>query len=68
MTIEKKAWYKSKTKWAVLTGTVASVLTIVSGILSGNINLLDGIKALLIPITIILAVFGFRDLNIFNKK
>ena len=67
MTIEKKPWYKSKTDWAAITGTTAAILTIITKMINGSIGIFAGLEALLIPITIILAVFGFRGLPFINR-
>lgn len=68
MTIEKKSWYKSKTKWAAILLGGGVVLTTVGGVLNGSIEFMTGIKALVPQIAIILAVFGVRDLPFINRK
>ena len=62
MKIEKKSWYKSKTDWSIIVGTVGGILTIVSGMINGSIGLLSGLRALAIPVAAILAVFGIRGI------
>lgn len=68
MTIDKKPWYKSKTKWSAILLGGSVVLATVGGVLSGSIEFMTGIKALIPQIAIILAVFGVRDLPFINRK
>lgn len=65
---KEKKWYQSKTKWASIIGTSGAILTIVGGIIGGQISLIDGIKALTAPVTVILGVFGVYDLINRRKK
>lgn len=65
MAIEKKPWYMSKTKWAgLLTGLGLALPGVISW-LSG-----DGLRfqEVWTGLTVILAVFGIRDLPFINKK
>lgn len=68
MTIDKKPWYKSKTKWASVLVGGGAVLTTIGGILSGSIDLMNGARVLAVEVGVILAVFGVRDLPFINRK
>jgi len=68
MTIDKKPWYKSKTKWASVLIGGGAILTTVGGILSGSVDFVNGAKALAVEAGVILAIFGVRDLPFVNRK
>lgn len=67
MAVEKK-WYQSKTKIGTLLIALGPVLLTVGGLLTGNIQLVNGLTALSTEIGAVLAVFGLRDLPFVNKK
>lgn len=67
MTIEKKAWYKSKTKVGTLLIAVSPILVTIGGILTGDISFISGISALSIEIGAVTAVLGIRDLPFINR-
>ena len=59
-----KKWYKSKTKWAGLLGGLSAMLPGIIASLNGNyLPIMDVLGGL----TIILGVFGIRDLPIINQ-
>ena len=68
MTIEKKAWYKSKTKIGTLLIGIGPVLVTIGGMLNGSIDFISGITALSVEVGVILAALGIRDLNFVNRK
>jgi len=68
MTIEKKSWYQSKTKWAALFIGLAPVLSVIGGMMNGSIDVTTGITQLSAGVGVILGVFGIRDLPFINKK
>ena len=68
MTIEKKSWYQSKTKWAALFIGMAPILSVIGGMLNGSIDVTTGISQLAAGAGGILGVFGIRDLPFINKK
>jgi len=66
MTLQEKKWYQSKTKWGALLIGVSAVLGTVGGALTGGFGT-DTLFTLLTEIGAVLAVFGIRDLPIFNS-
>ena len=67
MTIEKKPWYKSKTKWAALLIGVGPVLITLGGIINGSISFGTGMTALATEVGIVLGILGIRDLPFINR-
>ena len=66
MALEKKPWYRSKTKWAGVLGGVGLVT-------GGLVSWLNGessfpIADLYQALVVVLAVFGIRNIPAFNKK
>lgn len=68
MTIEKKPFYKSKTKLAALLIGLGPVIAIIGGMIGGSVDFTVGISRLAPGIGIILGIFGIRDLPFINKK
>jgi len=64
--IEKK-WYKSKTKIGTLLITAGPILITLGGLLTGTINLVNGLTALSTEVGAVFAVFGIRNLPFVNK-
>ena len=67
MELQKKPWYRSKTKWGALLIGLAPVLMTVGNLLSGNVDIVSSFPSLMTQIGVILAVFGIRDLPFINK-
>ncbi len=65
--VEKKSWYKSKTKWSVLLIGAGPVLVTLGNILAGNLNFMSGMQNLAPQLGIILGVFGIRDIPFLNR-
>ena len=68
MTIDKKVWYKSKTKIGTLLIAVGPVLATIGGLLTGSINLVSGLSALSVEVGAVCAILGIRDLPFINRK
>jgi len=67
MTTEKKAWYKSKVKTGTIIIAIAPILATIGGLLTGNINLVNGLSALSVEVGVVWTLFGFRDLPFINR-
>ncbi len=65
---EKKVWYKSKTKIGAALVGISAIAGTVGGYLQGSIDPVNAIRALVIEIGVVLAIFGFRDLPLINRK
>lgn len=65
--VEKK-WYQSKTKISAVLIGLAPVLTIVAGMLNGQIDLATGLTKLTPMIGMVLGIMGIRDLPFINKQ
>ena len=68
MAIDKKPWYKSKTKIGAALIALGPVLVTIGGLVSGDLNLISAGQQLLIEVGAVLAIFGVRDLPFINKK
>jgi len=66
MKIEKKPFWKSKTKIAALLIGVGPVLATIGGVLNGSIDYATGITQLTASVGIIMGIFGVRDWKIIN--
>ena len=62
-----KPWYKSKTKWGGICVGGAGVIASIGGLLQGSLTMEPTIISIIANLGIILAVFGIRDLPVFNK-
>ena len=67
MTIEKKPFYKSKTKIGTLLVAVSPVVATIGGMLNGSIDLIAGITALSVELGVVCALLGIRDLPFINR-
>ncbi len=65
--IQKKAWYKSKTKIAAILLGIGPLLVTIGGLLNGSVNINVGMVRLITEVGIILGIFGIRDLPFINK-
>lgn len=66
--VEKKPFYKSKTKWAAILIGISPILMTVGGMLQGSLDYGTGFMQLSAEVGIILGIFGIRDLPFINKK
>ncbi|HEA64587.1 MAG TPA: hypothetical protein ENI02_00365 [Candidatus Aminicenantes bacterium] len=66
MALDKKPWYRSKTKWAGVLGGAGLALGGLVSWLNGESSfpIVDLYQALVV----VLAVFGIRNIPAFNKK
>ena len=65
--IEKKPFYKSKTKWAALLIGIGPVLATIGAIINGQANFMTALPVLAANVGVVLAVFGIRDLPFINR-
>ena len=68
MTLEKKKWYKSKTKVGTILIGLGPILATVGGMLTGSVDFVSGITALSVEMGVVFAAFGIRDLPFVNKR
>jgi len=58
----------SKTKVGAILIGASAVLGTVGGILTGAIDMMSGIQALIVEVGAVLVAMGIRDIPILNKK
>lgn len=64
--MEKKPFYKSKTKLAALLIGIGPVLATIGAMINGQIDFGNGLFALSTEIGIVLGIFGIRDFELFR--
>ena len=65
--VEKKSFWKSKTKVGALIVGLGAVLGTLGGMISGSIDISIGITTLITEIGAVLGIAGLRDLPFVNK-
>ena len=67
MAKEEKKWYQSKTKLSAVLFGASAIFGTLAGMTQGSIPLIAGFQTLIIEGSIVLGVFGLRDLPFVNK-
>lgn len=65
---KEKPWYKSKTKAGAALIGVGAVLGTVGSWMTGSIDTVTALTALMTEVGVVLGVFGVRDWPVINKK
>ena len=66
--IEKKPFWKSKTKLSAALFGFSAILGTIAGIVNGSVPMFVGLQTVMIEGSIVLGIFGIRDLPFVNKK
>ncbi len=65
---ENKPWYKSQTKIGAVLIAGAAILATVGGYLTGSVDMVSAITALIAEVGAMKLAFGIRDWPVINKK
>ena len=65
---ENKPWYKSQTKVGAVLLAGAAVMATIGSYLTGSIDLVGAVTALIMEIGAMKLAFGIRDWPVINKK
>lgn len=68
MMTENKPWYKSQTKVGAVLIAGAAVLATIGGWLTGSVDMVSAVTALIAEVGAMKLAFGIRDWPVINKK
>lgn len=67
MAKEEKKWYQSKTKLSAVLFGASAIFGTAAGMVQGSIPIVAGLQTVIIEGSIVLGIFGLRDLPFVNK-